>query len=186
MKKVTGLKQKEGSTSQVKLAWNKVSGATGYEIYQYHTKDKKYVMIGTTTTTSKTIGGLKPGTSYSFKVRAYKKVKGKNYYGATSSALTATTKLQRPIILSVRSKSKKAISIMLKKAPSVSGYQISVSTSKDFKNSTTMNRTTKKTTYLVTNVKSKKKYYVKVRVYKTVNNKKIFSDWSPVKAINVR
>ena len=31
-----------------------------------------------------------------------------------------------------------------------------------------------------------KKYYVRIRTYKTVNGKKIYSDWSAVKSVKVK
>ena len=40
----------------------------------------------------------------------------------------------------------------------------------------------------VKNIKKlkKKKYYVQVRAYRTVNGKKIYGDWSKVKSVKVK
>lgn len=53
----------------IKLSWNKVSGATGYRVYQY--VNGTYVTLTTTTGTSFTKTGLKNGYNYTFLVRAY-------------------------------------------------------------------------------------------------------------------
>ena len=48
-------------------------------------------------------------------------------------------------------------------------------------------RREKKTTkYKVKKLKAKKKYYVRVRTYKTVKGKKVYSSWSKVKNIKTK
>jgi fibronectin type 3 domain-containing protein len=71
----------------VTLKWSKVSGATGYQIYRLNTKTKKYEKI-------KTVKGavsykntkLKKGTTYKYKVRAYRTYRGVTYYGSFSAS----------------------------------------------------------------------------------------------------
>lgn len=50
-----------------------------------------------------------------------------------------------------------------------------------------MQRKEQKTTkYKVKKLKAKKKYYVRVRTYKTVKGKKVYSSWSKVKSIKTK
>ena len=83
----------------------------------------------------------------------------------------------------------KLIILQIKKqSTQTSGYQIFYSTSSNFasgnKYVTVMsNKTTAKK---ITNLKSKKKYYMKVRTYKTVNGIKYYSNWSPVKTVTTK
>lgn len=73
-----------------------------------------------------------------------------------------------------------------KNAKQTSGYEIQYSINSKFKKGNKKvnikkNKTTSKT---VKNLKAKKKYYVRIRTYKTVNGKKYYSGWS--KILNVK
>lgn len=83
-----------GATS-VKLSWNKMKGASGFEVYQYVAASNsdqikngvgngygKWELIKTLKKNKKsfTVKKLTAGTSQSFKVRAFKKVGKKTYY----------------------------------------------------------------------------------------------------------
>ena len=83
---------------------------------------------------------------------------------------------------------KKAISVIWKKVGGVKGYQVQVATDKKFKKNkktvTIKKQKTTKTT--VKKLKAKKKYYVRVRTYKIVNGKKVYSSWSKVKSVKTK
>ncbi len=72
------------SGRQVKLTWNKVAGATGYDVY-CKTGKGSYKKLGRVKGTSYTVKGLKAGQTYSFKVKAYKICGGKTVYGTYSN-----------------------------------------------------------------------------------------------------
>ena len=84
--------------------------------------------------------------------------------------------------------SKKAIALTWAKVKGVKGYQIQVATDKKFKKNkktvTIKKQKTTKTT--VKKLKAKKKYYVRVRTYKTVNGKKVYSSWSKAKTVKTK
>lgn len=84
--KVTGLKQIKQSGYQLAIEWNSVPEATGYQVYQYDAKNKKWVFLGTST--SLKIGFRKATGTYYFRIRAFVKIDGKTYYGAYSDTLT--------------------------------------------------------------------------------------------------
>lgn len=84
---------------------------------------------------------------------------------------------------------KKKITVKYKKQTSqTSGYQIQAATDKSFKKNkkTVTVKKNKATSASLTSLKSKKKYYVRVRTYKTVNGKKIYSAWSKVKTVKTK
>ena len=85
--KVKNLKLSTKS-SAVTLKWGKTNGAAGYEIYRYNRKTKKYDKVTTIksgTTVSYTDKNLKKGTTYQYKVRAYKKYENSTLYGVCST-----------------------------------------------------------------------------------------------------
>lgn len=89
--KVKGLTSRVYDTKSVTLTWSKVKNATGYEVYKYDTKKKKYTKAATVKTNKAKISSLSSGKSYKFKVRAYRSVEKKKYFGAYSSVLTKST-----------------------------------------------------------------------------------------------
>lgn len=80
------------SASSVKLAWGKVTGATGYQILMGATASGVYKAVKSTTALSTTVGGLQPAKTYYFKVRAYKLIGTARYYGPLSAYRAGRTK----------------------------------------------------------------------------------------------
>ena len=104
---------------------------------------------------------------------------------------TSTTTAPKPVLKPKSAKlkkvkaAKKAVSVEWKKVSGVKGYQIQVATDKKFKkNKKTATVKKQKTTKVtIKKLKAKKKYYVRIRTYKTVNGKKVYSSWSKVKTV---
>ena len=109
---------------------------------------------------------------------------------APNSATTAPTIVAKPKSASIKKvkAAKKAISVIWKKVGGVKGYQVQVATDKKFKKNkktvTIKKQKTTKTT--VKKLKAKKKYYVRIRTYKIVNGKKVYSSWSKVKSVKTK
>ncbi len=91
------------TSSSIKLTWNKVTGVTGYKIYQYSPSKGKYVQIATVTgNTYQKTTNLKACTTYKFKVKAYKKLSdGAVLDGVASNAYTTATKCAAPKLVKV-------------------------------------------------------------------------------------
>lgn len=108
----------------------------------------------------------------------------------TKPSTTKNTKMVKPKKTSIKklSKGKKKFTVTWAKVSGVKGYQIQYSSNKKFKkNNKSVTVTKQKTTKAtVKKLKSKKKYYVRVRTYKTVNGKKIYSSWSKVKSVKTK
>ena len=75
-----------------------------------------------------------------------------------------------------------------KQSKSITGYQVQYSTNKKFNGKITIKTVTKKTVtkLRVNKLKAKKKYYVRVRTYKTVKGKEYRSKWSKVKTVTTK
>ena len=108
----------------------------------------------------------------------------------TATTLQAKNTVSKPKSTNTKKikAAKKAISVTWKKVSGVKGYQIQVATDKKFKKNkktvTIKKQKTTKTT--VKKLKAKKKYYVRVRTYKIVNGKKVYSSWSKVKSVKTK
>lgn len=108
----------------------------------------------------------------------------------TKPSTTKNTKTVKPKKTSIKklSKGKKKFTVTWAKVSGVKGYQIQYSSDKKFKKNNKMVTVTKQKTTKATvkKLKSKKKYYVRVRTYKTINGKKIYSSWSKVKSVKTK
>ncbi len=78
-------------TRRFTASWKKHSGASGYEL-AYSTRKTKGFKAVRTSAASKTVTKLRRGTRYYVKLRAYKTIAGKRYYGAWSSIKQVRTK----------------------------------------------------------------------------------------------
>jgi hypothetical protein len=113
------------------------------------------------------------------------KFKGTNYSGTVTKSFKINPK--NTSISSVTAKSK-GFTVKIKKyTTQTTGYQIQYSTDKNFKKNnktvTVKNSTTSKT---ISKLSSKKKYYVRIRTYKTVGKTKYYSSWSKSKSITTK
>ena len=81
------------SASAVKLDWSKNDKATGYVIEQY--KSGKWTVLATTknnTTLTFTVKGLAKGTTYSFRIKSFRKTGGTTEFSEYASIKAATDK----------------------------------------------------------------------------------------------
>lgn len=88
----------------------------------------------------------------------------------------------------VKSAKKKTLLVQWKKLTGINGYQIQIATDKKFKKDkksylVKKAKTTKKT---IKKLKRKKKYYVRIRAYQTVNGKKVYGGWSKAKKVKIK
>ena len=83
---------------------------------------------------------------------------------------------------------KKKITVKWKKISKATGYQVQVATDKKFKKNKKSVTISKNKTISTTikKLKSKKKYYVRVRTYRKVGGKKVYSSWSSVKNVKTK
>ena len=97
------------------------------------------------------------------------------------STTPAKTKVQKI------STGKKSITAQWKKVAGVSAYQVQIATNKKFsKNKKTFKVSKKSTKVKIKKLKAKKVYYVRVRSYKKVNGKKVYSKWSTVRKVKTK
>ena len=82
---------------------------------------------------------------------------------------------------------KKKLTVTWKKDKNVSGYQIKIATKKNFKGAKTYTVKSYKTyKKVIKKLKANKKYFVKVRAYKTVGKSKVYGAYSAVRSCKVK
>jgi uncharacterized repeat protein (TIGR02543 family) len=125
----------------------------------------------------------KSPTSGSGGGNAAQQTSGSNGGSSGTASQTVTTKVSATKIISAKNSKSKRIVVKYKK---VSGakYEISYGTKKNFKGAKV--KTTNKTSYTIKGLKKGKTYYVRVRAYKTVNGKKVYSKYTTKKKVVVK
>ena len=107
----------------------------------------------------------------------------------TTKPETAKPQSTTPVKTKVQkiSAGKKSITAQWKKVAGVSAYQVQIATNKKFsKNKKTFKVSKKSTKVKIKKLKAKKVYYVRVRSYKKVNGKKVYSKWSTVRKVKTK
>lgn len=161
-KKFTYNKKVQRPTVKVKDSNGNVIGEANYTVTYSNKKSKK---VGEYTVTVKFKG---------------------NYKG--TKELKYTIKPQGTIIKKLKAGSKQFKATWNKNQNQTTGYQIQYATNDKFtKNSNKLLvDDNKKTSNKVKKLKSKRRYYVRIRTYKTVKGKRIYSSWSEVKTVKTK
>lgn len=174
----------------VTITWDKQTAANGYEVFKYDASSKKYVLYKNITnpnTNTCKVTGLASNKKYDFKVRAYQIDDGEKTYAPFGAVVSQYTSIAKPKLNSAKSTSKKKIKASWSKVGGASGYQVMWSTYKNFsKNYKTKSVKAKYSSKTVTTAQSKKTYYVRVRAYKTISGKKVYSQWSNTKKVKTK
>ena len=171
----------------LRLVWEKREGYDGYQLYMATRRGGTYKRIATTSRNTAAARKLTAGTTYYFKVRAYKTVNGKRKYTAFTKAMAVSTKLTQPKFTSAKSQKKGRVTLKWKRDSKAAGYRIYVkkagSSKFKFVRDLTGNR---RTTYTLKGLKSKKYVSVRIRSFKTVNGERLYSPLSKTIRIRVK
>ena len=90
-------------------------------------------------------------------------------------------------LTSVKNYKGKKLKAYWKKNTKVTGYQVQYSTSSKFKSAKTVTvKGYKNTSTTITKLTKNKKYYVRVRTYKTVSKTNYYSGWSGAKSVTIK
>ena len=173
---VASFKGSAVSASAVKLDWSKNDKATGYVIEQY--KGGKWAAIATTknnTTLTFTVKGLAEGTTYSFRIKSFRKT-GSTTDFSEYTAIKAATLLDGVSDFKVTSVTGSWITLEWAKNDKATGYSI-----EQYKGgkwtviATTKNNTTLK--FTVKGLKNDTTYSFRIRAYKTAGASNVYSDY---------
>ena len=136
---------------------------------------------------------LKKDTDYTVKYASGRKNPGKYTVTVTfkgkyegTKKLTFTIKPAKAALSKVTAGSKQA-TVAWKTVTGATGYEVQYSTSSKLRSSktaTVKKGSTKKTT--IKKLTKGKKYYFRVRAYKTIDGKKVYGAWSSVKSVKIK
>lgn len=178
--KVKNLKITSVKSDRLKLKWSKTENTEKYEIY-ISTDGKKWEKKTTTKNTSYTVKKLKANKKYYFKVRAVNS-SGK---GSFSSKKSKTTLLAQPEIKLTAGKGQ--ISVKWNKISKAEGYVVYYSTDMEMTGSKKIvlkkKSSVKKT---IKGLKNKKRYYIRVKAFKTVDGKRVYGQYSEIKSVKTK
>ncbi|MGN0458871.1 MAG: transglutaminase domain-containing protein [Eubacterium sp.] len=187
----TNVKISAASPTAQKISWSKVSGASGYYVYKSTSKTSGYSLSkvegGDTTSVTKT--GLSTGKTYYYYVVAYRNVAGLSYPVKGKASAIVSKKVVPPTPSVSLSTGKRYVTVKFSKISNVTGYEIYRATSSNGKYTkvkTVKQPSSKTISYKNTGLKKGKKYYYKVRSYKTVGSTKVYSSYSSVKSITCK
>lgn len=169
--KVNGLKLKARTSTAITLTWNKVAGASRYEVQML--RNGKWVTVATVTKNSAVIGKkyIKPNSSYSFRVRAVG-AGGNGEYSNTVKVLSGLAKVTK---VKAAKKTKTSVTLTWNKVSGAKRYEVWVLKGKKWVKAATVS---KNTAVIKSGLKKNTVYKFKVRAYKTVSKVNIYGDYS--------
>ena len=130
----------------------------------YKVEYKNNINVGTASVTITGLGKYKGTVKKTFKI------------------VPKTTK-----ITSLKNTASKKMTVKWKKKSSTNGYQLQYGLKSNFKGAKTVTISKNATiSRVIKSLKKGKKYFVRVRTYKTVNGKKYLSHWSAVKTVTIK
>ena len=178
--KVTASRKFTATEAAVRINWSKVSNASGYRIYRYNSSTGKWVSVatvssGATLTYKQT--GLTAGTVYKYKVRAYRKVNGKTYWGDYSDTITTATKPVAPTVTKV-GRGRYTIRPYWNKVKGASGYKIQQYVSGSWKTVKTVSAST--TNYAISSLKKNTAYKFRIQAYTKISGVTLYSAWTNI------
>ena len=185
------------SVSGIRILWNQVQGAHGYQIWRQN-EDGSFSIVktigdkgntltddqGSTIAYSNT--GLETGETYTYKMRAFAILNGNKVFGTYSDEVTVAVMPEKPD-LTVNSNASARAVITWSQVNGAAGYQIWRAESENGSYSIAKSITDGDTiSYTNTGLTSGKTYYYKVRAYTELDGKKTFGEYSDTKTVTVK
>lgn len=172
----------------VSLSWSSSGDVNGYQVWMLDkTTGSAYKKLGNISPKKfqyTVSSGLTLGNSYSFKVRAYKKVNGAWVYSAWSAVKSVTPKIITPEISSLKATGTTITVNWNASNSSIDGYQVWMLDNTTNKYVKLGNVSPKKLTYSTNkNIPAESEVKIKTRAYKKINGAWAYSAWSAAKTV---
>lgn len=158
----------------VKVSWNKISGAKGYQLYRATSENGNYSKIKTTHGLNSVDDGTKTGVKYYYQVRAYRTSKGNTKYSSFSEAKSGISALEKTSVTAEQGDG--CINVSWKAVSGATGYELVRATSPNGSYSTIA--TTSGASYKDSKVTDGQTYYYKVRAYSKNSDGTVYGAFS--------
>ena len=176
----------ENVQNGIRISWKKVDNAKGYVIYRraWNLIDKGWTTFerwNNTTKTTWTDTKVYAGTRYQYGIKAYFSDPMDNYNLGIVGPLKTTVRITTRTLNSVTPGSKK-LTVKWSGSSVFTGYEVQVATDKNFTKDVKTVTVKKATTYqtVVSGLKAKTTYYVRVRSYHVFEGMTYYGQWSNV------
>lgn len=174
------------STNSVNLNWKKVDSAGGYKIYLKDEKgDYKLLKEIKEDTDSFVIDELESGMVYDLRITAFKEFHENIYESETPASITVYT-MPDKIKTQAKSADEGLLDVSWKPLKNANGYELQYSKNEDFTDASVeeIDDAAKKSIE-VKKLKPEDVYYTRARSYITVNDEKIYGDWSDIATVKI-
>ncbi len=175
----------KNAASSVTVNWEKVKGASGYYIYRKAGNATSWTKVGTVksgSTLKWSDTDVSNGTMYTYTVKAY----SGSYTSGYEAEGEEVYRLSRTSITSLTNSGSKKLTVKWKKNSKATGYVIQYATNSSFTNAKKVKVTSASTlSKTISSLTKGKKYYVRVRAYKTTGGETYHSAWSAVKNVTI-
>jgi uncharacterized repeat protein (TIGR02543 family) len=176
-------KATSASYSSIKLSWSAVSGANGYAIYRSTSQAGTFTYVGSTSYLTYTNTSRLTGTTYYYKVRAYRLAGTTRIYSNYTGVVSATPLLSTPVTFALARNSATSVKLTWSAVSGRTGYEVWQSLS--LTGTYSLVKTTSYAYFTHTGLTAGKTYYYKIRAYRLVGTLKVYSTFTAVKSVTL-
>ena len=184
MSKKTTVKAASTGMKSIRVSWKKVNGANGYIVYKAVKKSgnyKKAAVIRKASVIKWNSKKLKTGKRYYYKVKPYTMVNSKNVYGKISNIASARPIPKAPVFKLTAGNN--SVKCKWSKVKGVSGYVIYRNNGDGKYVKIFTQKINTASTYKSIGLRDSKTYKYKMRSYKKVGSKKVYSKYTAIKSV---
>ncbi|MHC1682971.1 MAG: leucine-rich repeat protein [Clostridiaceae bacterium] len=166
--------------NSINTSWAAVTGASGYEVWRSTSSAGTYTLAGAVSATALSYNnvGLSTGTTYYYKIRAYRIVGITKIYGNFSTVVSAKPVPAVPVNFKAVRTSPTSITASWSAVSGANGYEVYRFNSSN--GTYSLVRTTTSLSFVNTGLITGNPYYYKVRAYRLVGTIKIYSNFTNV------
>ena len=121
---ITSFAPASATSGSMLVAWDKVAGATGYDVFISTEEKLGYKQVGTKVGLNYTISGLNTGTRYYVKVRGYRLINNVKKLGEFCDPVSAIMSLPAPQYIKAAAVDSDSIQVKWSKVTNATGYYV--------------------------------------------------------------